>query len=137
MCMPPAPWSSRPSLSPSPITDRRLAASHMTGATRRVVEAEMTLQYCDGNPLMAEAVLGWGRQTVALGLAERRPGIMCLGAPSACSGRKRWEEQHPQGAQALRQRADAHAQQAPTLRTRLTDTRLTAQAALKALRAEG
>jgi hypothetical protein len=97
----------------------------------------MTLKYCDGNPLMAEAVFGWGRQTVALGLAERRTGIMCLGAQSAFSGRKRWEEQHPQVAPALRQLADAHAQQDPTFRTSLTSTRLTAQAAFKALREEG
>src|SRR6185436_15886267 len=69
--------------------------------------------------------------------AERRTGIMCLGAQSAFSGRKRWEEQHPQVAQALRQLADAHAQQDPTFRTSLTYTRLTAQAALKALREEG
>jgi hypothetical protein len=137
MCMPNAPWSNRPSLSPSQITDLRLAASQMTGAKRRAFEAEMTLKYCDGNPLMAEAVLGWGRQTVALGLAERRTGIMCLGAQSAFSGRKRWEEQQPQVAQALRQLADAHAQQDPTFRTSLTYTRLTAQAALKALREEG
>src|SRR3989441_883510 len=137
MGMPNAPWSSRPSLSPSQITDLRLAASQMTGAKRRAFEAEMTLKYCDGNPLMAEAVFGWGRQTVALGLAERRTGIRCLGAPSAFSGRKRWEEQHPQVAQALRQLADAHAQQDPTFRTSLTYTRLTAQAAVKALREEG
>ena len=137
MCMPHTPWPSRPSLSPSQITDLRLAASQMTGAKRRAFEAEMTLKYCDGNPLMAEAVFGWGRQTVALGLAERRTGIMCLGAQSAFSGRKRWEEQHQRAAQALRQLADAHAQQDPTFRTSLTYTRLTAQAALKALREEG
>ena len=95
MCMPNAPGSSRPSLSPSQTTDLRLAASQMTGAKRRAFEAEMTLKYCDGNPLMAEAVFGWGRQTVALGLAERRTGIMCLGAQSAFSGRKRWEAQQP------------------------------------------
>jgi hypothetical protein len=89
----------------------------------------MTLKYCGGNPLMAETIFGWGRQTVALGLAERRPGIICLGAQAAGSGRKRWEEQHPQAAPALRQLADAHAQQDPTFRTRLTSTRLTAQAA--------
>src|SRR5215468_12690252 len=72
-------------LTPSQIADLRLAASKMTGAKRRAFEAEMTLKYCDGNPLMAEAVFGWGRQTVALGLAERRTGSMCLGAQSACS----------------------------------------------------
>src|SRR5712664_1358085 len=109
----------------------------MTGATRRAFEAEMTLKYCDGNPLMAATVFGWGRQTVALGLAEQRTGIRCLGAQSAFSGRKRWEEHHPQAAQALRDLAEAHAQQDPTFRTCLTSTRLTAQAALQALRDQG
>src|SRR5882672_11968160 len=97
----------------------------------------MTVTYCGGNSLMAEAVFGWGRQTVARGLGERRTGIICLGAQSAFSGRKRWEEQHPQAAQALRQLADAHAQQDPTFRTSVTYTRLTAQAAIQALKEQG
>jgi hypothetical protein len=137
MCMPNAPWPSRPSLSPSHITDLRLAASPMTGAKRRAFEAERTLQYGAGHPLMAEAVLGWGRQTVALGLAERRTGSRCLGAPAACSGRKRWDEHHPQAAQALHHLADAQAHQDPTFRTSVTSTRLTAQAAGKAWREAG
>jgi len=128
---------SRPSLTPSQIADLRLASSKLTGPERRSFEAAMTLKYCAGNPLMAEAVFGWGRQTVALGLAESRSGIICLGAQAAFSGRKRWEEQQPQAAQALRHLADAHAQQDPTFRTSLTSTRLTAQAALQALRAQG
>jgi hypothetical protein len=137
MCMQLATYTSRLSLSRSQIADLRLAAAHMTGSTRRAFEAEMTVKYCGGNPLMAEAVFGWGRQTVALGLAERRTGIICLGAQSAFSGRKRWEAQHPQAAQALRQLADAHTQQDPTFRTSLTYTRLTVQAALQALRDQG
>jgi hypothetical protein len=137
MYMPHATLPSQPSLTPSQIADLRLAASKLTGPARRSFEAEMTLKYCEGAPLMAEAVFGWGRQTVALGLAERRSGIRCLGAQSAFSGRKRWEEQHPQAAQVLRQLADAHAQQDPTFRTSLTYTRLTAQAALQALREQG
>ena len=129
--------ASLPLPSPSQIADLRLAASNMTGPTRRAFEAEMTLKYCDGHPLMAEAVFGGGRQTVALGLAERRTGLRCLGAQAACSGRKRWEERHPQVAEALRQLAEAQAQQDPTFRTRLTSTRLTANAGLEALRAQG
>ncbi len=137
MYMQPTTLKSRPALSPSLIADLRLAASKMTGPKRRAFEAEMTRKYCKGNPLLAEAVCGWGRQTVALGVAERRTGILCLGAQSAFSGRKRWEEQHPQAAQALRQLAEAHAQQDPTFRTSLTYTRLTAQAALNALTEQG
>src|SRR4029453_6136567 len=89
------------------------------------------------NPLLTETLFGWGRQTVALGLAERRTGLVCLGAQSAFSGRKRWEDRHQQAAAALRQLADAHAQQDPTFRTSFTYTRLTAQAALKVLREQG
>jgi hypothetical protein len=62
---------------------------------------------------------------------------MCLGAQSAFRGRKRWEDQSPQAAAALRQLADAHAQHDPTFRTSVPYTRLTAQAALQALREQG
>ena len=115
----------------------RFAASTMTGATRRSFEAEMTLKYCGGDARQAESVFGWGRHTVALGLAERRTGLLCLGAQSACSGRKRWEDEHPHVAEALRHLAESHAQQDPTFRTSLAYTRLTAQGALKELRARG
>jgi len=53
------------SLSPAQSTDLRLAASKMTGATRRAFEAAMALQYGQGHPLWAETVCGWNRQTVA------------------------------------------------------------------------
>ena len=125
------------SLSAEQIADLHLAASKMTGVTRRAFEAEMTLKYCEGNPLGAETVFGWGRQTVALGLAEKRTGIMCLGAQSAFSGRPRWEDEHPEAAAALCTLAESHAQQDPTFRTRLAYTRLTSKAALRELRHQG
>ena len=125
------------SLTPSQIHDLRLAASKMTGATRRAFQAEMTLKYCHGSARLAETIMGWSREAVEVGLAEHRTGIICLDAHAAFSGRKRWEEQHPHVAQALRQLAEAHAQQDPTFRTCLAYTRLTAQAALEALRDQG
>ena len=77
-------FASTPSASVSPtpqqIADLRLAASHMSGATRRAFQAEMALKYCDGNPRRAEAVFGWGRQNIEVGLAEKRTGIVCLRA---------------------------------------------------------
>ena len=96
-------------LTPSHIADLRLAASTLTGWKRRAFEAAMALKYCEGTPLQAGTTLGWSRRTVALGLAERRTGIRCLGAQSACSGRKRWEDTQPEAADALCQLADAHA----------------------------
>jgi DDE family transposase len=127
---------SHESLRPSQMADLRLAASKMTGATRRAFQAEMVLKYCRGNPLLAETIFGWGRHTVEVGLAERRTGIICLGAQSAFSGRKPWEDTQPEAAEALWRLAEAHAQQDPTFRTTLAYTRLTAQAALEALRAQ-
>jgi len=124
-------------LRPSQIADLCLAASKMTGPTRRAFQAEMTVKYCGGNPLLAETIFGWGRHTVEVGLGERRTGIMCLGAQSAFSGRKRWEDTHPEAAETLSRLAEAHAQQDPTFRTTLAYTRLTAKAALEALGAQG
>src|SRR5256886_8293473 len=119
------------------MADLGLAASKMMGPKRRAFEAEMTVKYCGGNPPLAETIFGWGRRTIAVGLAERRTGILCLGAQSAFSGRKRWEAQYPEAAEALRRLAEAHAQQDPTFRTTLAYTRLTAKAAGEALRAQG
>ena len=127
----------RPSLSPSQIAALRLAASQRSGPKRRAFAAEMAVKYGGGNPLLAEPLCGGGRQSVALGLAERRTGLIGLGAHSAVSGRNRWEDQPQQVAAALRQLADAQAPQDPTFRTRCTDPRLTAQAALQALREPG
>jgi len=124
-------------LRPSQIADLRLAAAKMTGATRRAFQAEMAVKYCGGNPLLAETIFGWGRHTVAVGLAKRRTGFTCLGAQAAFSGRKPWEATQPEAAAALWRLAEAHAQQDPTFRTTLAYTRLTAKAALAALRAQG
>jgi hypothetical protein len=134
-----SPWNpfSQPALQPSQIEDLRLAASKMTGAARRAFQAEMTLKYCHSSARLAETICGWNREAVEVGLAEHRTGIICLGTQSVCSGRKRWEENYPEVAEALRQLAEAHAQQDPTFRTTLAYTRLTAKAALAALRAQG
>ena len=125
------------SLSPSQIEDLRFAASKMHGAERRAFQAEIALKYCKGNARVTESVFGWGRETVSVGLAEKRTGLICFGAQAAFGGNKRWEERHPEVAEALRQLAESHAQQDPTFRTPLSYTRLTAAEALKQLRLRG
>src|SRR5262245_30462533 len=92
MVRPDAPLTVHQALTLSQSADLRLAASTMTGAKRPAFEAAMTLKDCDGNPLQAETTCGWSRRTVALEWAARRPGLLCLGAHSACSGRKRWAD---------------------------------------------
>ena len=127
------------SLSPTlqQITDLRLAASQMTGATRRAFQAAMTLKYCDGNARRAEDIFGWGRQNIEVGLAEKRTGIACLSLHAPFSGRRPWEERYPQAAEALVELALAHSQQDPTFRTTLSYTRLTAKTAREGLRQTG
>src|SRR5262249_29068265 len=124
-------------ISAQQIADLRLAATQMSGAKRRAFQAEMAEQYCGGNPRQAERMFGWSHETVEVELAERRTGVTCLGGQAAFSGRKRWEDQHPHAAAALRALAEAQAQQDPTLRTASAYTRLTANAAIAALRAQG
>ena len=68
------------------IADLRLAACKLKGAERRTFMAETTLKYCGGRARLAERVFGWGRETVEVGLAEKRTGIVCLGAQSAYCG---------------------------------------------------
>lgn len=125
------------SLGKSQIEDLRLAAAKMRGAQRRNFQAQMTLKYCGGNARLSETIFGWGRANVELGLAESRTGIICVGAQSAFSGAKRWEEQQPQAATVLRSLAEAHAQQDPTFETTIAYTRLTAAEAIEQLHQQG
>ena len=121
-------------LSPDQISDIRLASSLMSGPKRRAFQAQMALKYCRGSARLSETVFGWKRQTVALGLAEKRSGITCVGAHK---GSKPWEEQQPEVAQALRQLAEAHAQQDPTFESTIAYTRLTAAQALAQMSSQG
>jgi hypothetical protein len=124
------------SLEASHLEDIRLASSKMTGSERRAFQAEMALKYCRGSARCAEDIFGWSREAVRLGLHEKRTGIVSLGH-HAFYGAKMWEKKHPEVAQALWALADSHAQQDPILRTTLSFTRLTAEAAIKQLRALG
>lgn len=124
-------------LTASQIADLRLAASKLFGAKRRAFQAAMSLKYCQGSPRLTETVFGWGRDNVAVGLAERRTGITCVGAQPFYGGAKPWEERQPEAAAALRQLAEAHAQQDPTFRTSIGYTRLTAAEAIRQLSAQG
>ncbi len=117
----------------SQIEALRLAAGKMSGAKRRAFQAQMCEKYCGGSAPKAEAIFGWGRKNVQVGLEEQRGGITCLGLHSACSGAKRWEEKQPSAAQALREIAEAHAQQDPSFTTSIAYTRLTAAQAISHL----
>jgi hypothetical protein len=119
------------------IADIRLAASQMTYTRRRAFMAEMSIKYCEGKPRLTEKIFGFARDAVATGLGEKRTGLQCICLKSCNSGNTRWEEKHPDIAEYLYRAAEAHCQQDPTFETSLTFTRLTAKAALQALRDAG
>jgi hypothetical protein len=104
-------------LSSSQREDLRLASSKLSGANRRHFQASMSLKYCKGNARLTERIFGWSRETVALGLAEKRTGITCAGSQTGFSGAKRWEEKQPLVANALLKLAESHSQQDPTFAT--------------------
>ena len=124
-------------LSESQREDLRLASSKMTGAVRRAFQAEMAIKYCGGSARRTESLFGWGRKTVAVGLAEKRTGITCLGSQPYYCGAKKWEERQPEAAAALETLAEAHSQQEPTFKSSIAYTRLTAAEALRQLKQKG
>ncbi len=128
---------SAPVLSPSQVEDLCLASSQLTGVKRRAFQAEMTLKYCNGSARKAESQFGWNRQSVSVGIAEKRTGLVCHGAQSAFGGNKRWEERQPEAAAALVALAEAHAQQDPSFTTSIAFTRLTSAAALSQPKEQG
>ena len=76
-------------LTQSALEDLRLAATKMKLVERRAFFADMCLKYCQGSARKAERVFGWRRTSIELGLKEKQSGIVCLGAQSVCSGRKK------------------------------------------------
>jgi len=133
----PAPEGGKHSPDASRIEELRIAASKMSGAKRRSFQAEMSLRYCKGVPRQTEKMFGWSRDSVELGLHEKRTGIVCLGAQKARCGSRLWEERHPDAAAVLWGLAESQAQQDPTFRTVLSFTRLTAAEALRQLKDRG
>lgn len=129
--------SEETSLTRSQIDDLCLAASKMNLVDRRSFQAAMAIKYCDGKARLAESRFGWGRESVELGMAEQRTGIVCIGAQSGYSGAKRWEDKYPSAAATLQVIADEQSQQEGTFQSSIAYTRLTTKSALKALQDAG
>jgi hypothetical protein len=110
----------------------RDAARKLTGAKRRAFQAQVTLDYLDGNARRAETVLGWYRKTVELGLHELRTGIRCVERFSARGNRKS-EEKHPRLEHDIRVLADPESQADPKFQSPFLYTRITAKGMRMAL----
>lgn len=108
------------------------AAQQLTGAKRRTFQARVALSYFNGSARRAEAVFGWSRKTVILGLHELRTGITCVDHTSA-RGNRKTEEKWPQLAKDMRSLAEPHSQVDPKFQSPFWSTRMTAKAMRQAL----
>ena len=105
----------------------QLAAKHLKGPERRAYIAEVAETLCAGNPGMTETVFGFGRQTIELGMNEKRTGLICYGNYEPC-GKKKAEEAFPKLEQDIRSLVEPESQADPQLQNTFAYTRITAKA---------
>jgi len=114
------------------------AASQMKGTQRRQFLAKVCQELCESNPRRAEERFGWGRETIAKGMAERQADPTELkGRKSANRGKKRSEEQNPQLAIDIRLIVEPHTQTDPELKSERLYTNLSAAEVREALLKRG
>ena len=114
----------------------RSGARRLTGHQRRLFQAEVTAELCDGNPRLAERRFGWGRDTVAKGLKESRHGMRCL-ENFAARGRLRSEDKDPTLAADIRAIMEPHSYVDPELKSSRRYSNLSAKEVRDALIAKG
>jgi len=112
----------------------RSAAARLKGTERRQFLAEVCLELCDGSARQAETRFGWGRETIAKGMAERQADPSELKArKNGNRGKKRSEERNPQLAIDIRLIVEPHTQTDPELKTERLYTNLSAGEVRQAL----
>ena len=114
------------SLSKQYIATLKDAATKLTGLKRRAFEAQVTIDYFDSKPYLAEKFIGWDRKTIALGLNEHRTGIVCIDNFKA-RGNKRTEVKNPQLKVDIVALAEPQSQTDPKFQTLFKYTRITAK----------
>jgi hypothetical protein len=103
---------------------------------RRQAMADATKTLLEGKPRVAEAVFGWGRSTVALGMHELQTGIVCVNDLSK-RRKPKTEEKYPQLVEELRVITEADSQAQSHLRTDFSYTNMTATSVRSALLEKG
>jgi Rhodopirellula transposase DDE domain len=111
-------------------------ARRLTGYQRRLFQAEVATELCGGSARQAERRFGWGRDTVAKGLHERRQGMRCLENFTA-RGRQRSEAKNPQLAADIRVIVEPHSYADPELKSSRRYTNLSAAEVRDALIQKG
>ena len=102
------------------------AAKKLTGEKRRAFEEQVTLDYFNSKPYLAEQTLGWDRKTIELGINELRTGIVCVENFKA-RGNKKTEVKNPQLEVDIIALAEPQSQTDPKFQTLFKYTRITAK----------
>ena len=102
------------------------AAKKLTGEKRRAFEAQVTLDYFNSKPYLAEQTLGWDRKTIELGINELRTGIVCI-ENFKVRGNKKTEVKNPQLEVDIIALAEPNSQTDPKFQTLFKYTRITAK----------
>lgn len=113
----------------------RDAAKKLSGHRKRDFMAKVTEDYLQGSARKAERVLGWNRNSVELGLHERRSGLLCVDNYQA-RGAHKSEDILPQLESDIRALVDHHAQADPKFQTVFSYARISAKAVREALIAQ-
>ena len=102
------------------------AEKKLTGEKRRAFEGQVTLDYFNSKPYLAEQTLGWDRKTIELGINELRTGIVCVENFKA-RGNKKTEVKNPQLEVDIIALAEPQSQTDPKFQTLFKYTRITAK----------
>jgi hypothetical protein len=114
----------------------RSGARRLTGYRRRLFQAEVTIQLCDGSARLAERRFGWARDTVEKGLHEFQNGMRCL-ENFVARGRQRSEDKDLQLAADIRAIVEPHTYADPGLLSSRRYTNLSAAEVREGLIAKG
>lgn len=108
------------------------AAQKLTGHRKRDFIAKVAEDYFDGSARKTETLLGWNRDSVQLGLHERRTGIVCVDNYRA-RGRHKSEAVLANLERDIRSLVDVQAQIDPKFQSSLLYARISARAVREAL----
>ena len=103
---------------------------------RRAAMGNVTLSLLEGKIRAAEAVFGWNRGAIVMGIHEHQTGITCLNDISSRL-KPKTEDKHPQLLAEIHAIMVRHSQSESSLRTTLLDSQMTANTVHAALLEKG
>jgi len=107
------------------------AACLLSGSARRAFQAQVVLDYCNGNTHHAKLFFGWSEPALRKGLQERKTGEIIADAPR--SGRKSYSTKLPNLQNDIRSLVDPNTCTHPTFENTFRYTRMTGKSVLEAL----